>query len=186
MASRLLGLFDQAAISIHQHTELCRVNFSRLNPSHNVISNPPHLNSSAKQTCQNLSQKGWVTYKGHCYLLKRELHGPKARGHITSIASADENEYLCKLAQGQKETQFWMGENYQKGSSLKWCDGSLTTFIQRPLLSLFRAAGGLVNSLFNIKNCLTVNIGGRGEWDRSPCSKRLPFICVYTSKLMDI
>lgn len=42
---------------------------------------------------------------------------------------------------------------------MQWNDGSLTTFIQRPLLSLFRAVGGLVNSLFNIKIRLTLNIG---------------------------
>lgn len=53
--------------------------FGRLNPAHSVIPNPSHQNSSAKETCQNLCQKGWISYKGHCYLVKKEWHGPKLR-----------------------------------------------------------------------------------------------------------
>ncbi|KFQ84443.1 hypothetical protein N337_08275, partial [Phoenicopterus ruber ruber] len=168
--------------------------FGRLNPAHSVIANPSHQDPSAKQTGQNLCQKGWICYKGRCYLLKRvtptvshllcltsftvqkTCWTERAGGHLISITSADENEFLCKLAQGQKETQFWMG-----GTFLKRSDAPLTTFIQRPLLSLFRAVGGLVNSPFNIKICLALS---RGEWDGSPCSKRLPFICIYKPKLM--
>ncbi|NXQ79256.1 AJL2 protein, partial [Nyctibius grandis] len=165
----------------------------RLNPACSVIPNPSHQDSSTKQTCQNLCQKGWISYKAISYLLcltlstvQKTCWTERAGGHLTSITSADENEFLHELAQGQKETQFWVGGTYQKasGSFLKWSDGSLTTLIQRPLLSLLRAIGGLVNSLFNIKICLTLDNGVKGEWDGSPCSKRLPFICIYKPKLM--
>ncbi|KFV17662.1 Aggrecan core protein, partial [Tauraco erythrolophus] len=176
--------------------------FGRLNPARSVIPNPSHQDSSTKQICQNLCQKGWINFKGHWYLLER-MTFPQAEVlasskqqycHLTSITSADENEFLCNLAQEQKETQFWTGGSSPlqllelffclQGLFLKWSGGSLTTFIQRPLLPLFRAVGGLVSNLFNIKICLTLNIRGRGEWDSSPCLKRLPFNYVYKPKLM--
>nr|XP_013803766.1 PREDICTED: C-type mannose receptor 2-like [Apteryx mantelli mantelli] len=108
----------------------------------------------------------------------------RAGGHLTRITSAAENEFLHKLTQRQKETQFWTGRTYQKGLSLKWTDGSLTTFIQRPLSSLLRAVKRPLNNLLNNKFCLTLNTGGQGEWGSSVCSRRLPFICVYKPDLM--
>ncbi|NXE10123.1 MRC2 protein, partial [Lophotis ruficrista] len=167
--------------------------FCKLNPACNVIPNPSHQDSLSKWTCRNLCQKGRISYKGHSLAISHLLYltlstvqkthwTERAGGHLTSITSANENTFLRKLAQGQKEVQFWMGATYQKasGSFFKWSDGSLTNFIQKPLLSFFRAVGGLVNSLFNINICLTLS---RSEWDQSPCRKRLPFICIYKPKL---
>ncbi|POI32225.1 hypothetical protein CIB84_004023 [Bambusicola thoracicus] len=175
--------------------------FDRLKPDHNVIPNPPQQDSSARQICRSRCQKGWISYKDHCYVLIPErmtwleaetafhdkvvtiLYFPcltlstvqktcsakSAGGHLTSITSAEQNEFLRKLSQGQQNTQFWTGGTYlkasmpgpeMKGSLLKWSDGSLISFVQRPLSSIFRAVGGLINSLLNIKLCLMVNIGG--------------------------
>ncbi|XP_040400150.1 snaclec agkisacutacin subunit A-like [Cygnus olor] len=149
--------------------------------------------SSAKLICQNPCQKGWISYKGRCYKLIEErmtwtkaeetCSAERAGSHLTSITSEEENEFLRKLSQGQKETKLWTGGTYQKGSLLKWSDGSLTTFIQRPLSSIFSSVRRLINSLFNIKLCLSLNIGGEGEWDGSNCSNKLPFICVYKPNL---
>ncbi|XP_035171258.1 snaclec bitiscetin subunit beta-like [Oxyura jamaicensis] len=145
--------------------------------------------SSAKVICQNPCQKGWISYKGRCYkLIQERMTWTKAEetcsteregSHLTSITSEEENEFLRKLSQGQKQIQLWIGGTYQKGSLLKWSDGSLTTFIQRPLSAIFGSVRRLINSLFNIKLCLSLSIGGRGEWDGSNCSNKLPFICVY-------
>ncbi|XP_021231978.1 snaclec bitiscetin subunit beta-like [Numida meleagris] len=168
--------------------------FDRPKPEYNIIPNPPQQDSSAKQICRSRCQKGWISYKGHCYMFVQErmtwmeaekmCSAKSAGGHLTSITSAEQNEFLHKLSQGQKVAQFWTGGTYQKGSLLKWSDGSLITFVQRPLTSIFHAVGGLINSLFNIKLCLMVNIGGGAQWDSSPCSQRLPFICTYTPKLV--
>ncbi|XP_062437521.1 snaclec coagulation factor IX-binding protein subunit A-like [Rhea pennata] len=161
----------------------------KFNHAPRKIHNPSHSNSLTIQTCQSLCQKGWISYKGRCYMLIEErmtwtqaekiCWTKRAGGHLTSITSAAENEFLYKLAQRQKETQFWIGGTYQKGLSLEWTDGSLTTFIQRPLSSLLRAVGKLFNNLLKIKFCLTLNTEGQGEWGSSLCSKRLPFICIY-------
>ncbi|OXB58852.1 hypothetical protein ASZ78_005846 [Callipepla squamata] len=62
---------------------------------------------------------------------------------------------LCYLFIQERMT--WMEA---EGSLLKWSDGSLISFVQRPLSSIFHAVGGLINSLFNVKICLMVNIGG--------------------------
>ncbi|KAM9203393.1 dromaiocalcin-1-like [Mergus octosetaceus] len=107
----------------------------------------------------------------------------RAGSHLTSITSEEENEFLRRLSQGQKETQLWTGGTYQKGSLLKWSDGSLTTFIQRPLSSIFSSVRRLINNLFNIKFCLSLSIGGQGEWDGANCGNKLPFICVYKPNL---
>lgn len=40
----------------------------------------------------------------------------RAGSHLTSITSEDENEFLRRLSQGQKETQLWTGGTYQKVS----------------------------------------------------------------------
>lgn len=65
----------------------------------------------------------------------------RAGGHLTNITSADENEVLWKLAQRQKETQFWTGGTYQK-ASLPWPEmktniswkNSMTQLIKKNLL----------------------------------------------------
>ncbi|NXK53008.1 PGCA protein, partial [Chauna torquata] len=190
----LSGVDDSTAK--HRKAWFLPIISGRLNPAHNIIPNSSHPDSSAKQTCRSPCQKGWISYKGHCYMLiqkrmtwtqaEKTCWTERAGGHLTSITSAEENQFLWKHSQGQKETQFWTGGTYKKasGSLLKWSDGSLTSFIQRPLSSIFSAVRGLINHLFNIKICLTLNIGGGGEWEGSHCSKRLPFICSYKPNLM--
>ncbi|NXJ11940.1 SLUA protein, partial [Odontophorus gujanensis] len=168
--------------------------FDRLKPEQNVIPNPSQQESSAKQICRSQCQKGWISYEGLCYVFIQErmtwMEAEKTcsaiitGGHLTSITSAEQNEFLRRLSQGQKSTQFWTGGTYQKGSLLKWSDGSLISFVQRPLSSIFHAVRGLINNLFNIKICLMVNIGGGAQWDSSPCSQRLPFVCTYKPNLV--
>ncbi|NXL96053.1 PGCA protein, partial [Alectura lathami] len=177
----------------------------RLNPESNEIPNPPLPDLSAEQTCRSPCQKGWISYKGHCYVfIQKRMTWTEAEkscgiervgSHLASITSAEENEFLCKLTKGQTKTQFWTGGTYQKailfffclqGSLLKWSDGSLITFLQRPLSSIFSAVRGLFNNLFNTKICLAVNIGGGGEWNGSPCSTKLPFICSYKPDLVHL
>ncbi|NXI68449.1 PGCA protein, partial [Anseranas semipalmata] len=176
------------------HNDLLEIS-DRHNPAQNVIPNPSLPDSSAKQICRSPCQKGWISYKGRCYRFiqkrmtwtqaEKTCWTERAGGHLTSITSEEENEFLCKLSQEQKETQFWTGGTYEKasGSLFKWSDGSLTTFIQRPLSAIFNSFRRLINRLFNIKICLTLNIGGGGEWDGSHCSNKLPFICVYKPNL---
>ncbi|NXA33896.1 SLB protein, partial [Eudromia elegans] len=141
-------------------------------PSSEKIHNPSYLNPPAMQTCQSKCQKGWISYKGHCYMLieermtwtqaERACWARREGSHLTSITSAAENEFLHNLAQRRKETRFWTGGIYQKasGSSLKWTDGSLTVFIQQPVSSLLRTFRGLFQRVLNIKFCLTLNTGG--------------------------
>ncbi|NWZ28021.1 PGCA protein, partial [Asarcornis scutulata] len=186
------GEFDNT-IAEH-HNNLPKIS-DRHNPAHNVIPNPSLPGSSAKVICKNPCQKGWISYKGRCYKLIQERMTwnkaeetcliERAGSHLTSITSEEENEFLRRLSQGQKETQLWTGGTYQKasGSLLKWSDGSLTTFIQRPLSSIFSSVRRLINNLFNIKFCLSLSIGGQGEWDGANCGKKLPFICVYKPNL---
>ncbi|KAH0624433.1 hypothetical protein JD844_031861 [Phrynosoma platyrhinos] len=108
-------------------------------------------------------------------------------GHLTSISSAEHNEFLVNLAtyQGQRTAQFWTGGSHRRGSSLKWTDGSVANFIQRPLSSLLHVIGKTINTILNIRICLklNINIGGGGNWDGSDCKKKLPFICSYRPNL---
>lgn len=46
--------------------------FGRLNPEHNIIPNPSQQDSSARQICRTRCQKGWISYKDHCYMLIQE------------------------------------------------------------------------------------------------------------------
>ncbi|NXD11511.1 SL9A protein, partial [Nothocercus nigrocapillus] len=136
------------------------------------IHKPSYLNPAAVQICQSQCQKGWISYKGRCYMLiekrmtwtqaERACWTRREGSHLTSITSAAENKFLHKLAQRRKETQFWTGGTYQKASglSLKWTDGSLPVFIQQPVSSLLRTFKGLFQRLLNIKFCLTLNTGG--------------------------
>ncbi|NWJ02355.1 SL3 protein, partial [Crypturellus undulatus] len=141
-------------------------------PSSKKIYKPSYLNPPAMQICQSQCPKGWISYKGRCYLLiekrmtwtqaERACWTRREGSHLTSITSAAENKFLHKLAQRRKETRFWTGGTYQKASglSLKWTDGSLTVFIQQPVSSLLRTFRGLLQKLLNVKFCLTLNTGG--------------------------
>ncbi|KAJ7324538.1 hypothetical protein JRQ81_017558 [Phrynocephalus forsythii] len=147
--------------------------------------------------CQGPCRDGWINYNGQCYLYVpdqrtwEEAEGICQRqaigGHLTSISSPEHNDFLVNLAtyHGQKTAQFWTGGSHRKGSSLRWTDGSVANFIQRPVSSLLHAVGETINSILNIRICLKLNIsiGGQGNWDGSDCRKKLPFICSYKPDL---
>ncbi|XP_053166914.1 snaclec bitiscetin subunit beta-like [Hemicordylus capensis] len=151
----------------------------------------------AESFCQDGCQDGWVSYMGQCYMfVQKQMSWAEAEstcqsvvtsGHLTSISSAEHNEFLVNLAtyQGQKTAQFWTGGSHQGGSSLSWTDGSVTNFIQRPLSSILHVVGETINSILNLRICLklNINIGGQGHWDGSDCKKKLPFICSYKPNL---
>ncbi|NXE46876.1 SLA2 protein, partial [Casuarius casuarius] len=179
----------------HGNTQLLPLIINKFNTASRKICKPSHLDSPAMQTFQGLCQKGWISYKDHCYMLieKRmtwiqaeKTWTKRARGHLISITSEAENEFLHKLAQRQKETQFWTGGTYQKASglSLKWTDGSLTAFIQKLLSALLSPFTRQLISFLNVRFCLTLNTGGHSEWGSSVCNKRLPSICIYKPDLM--
>uniref|UniRef100_A0A669R1E6 Uncharacterized protein n=1 Tax=Phasianus colchicus TaxID=9054 RepID=A0A669R1E6_PHACC len=46
--------------------------FDKPKPEHNIIPSPSQQDSSAKQICRSRCQKGWINYKGHCYMLIQE------------------------------------------------------------------------------------------------------------------
>ncbi|XP_054830239.1 snaclec bothrojaracin subunit alpha-like [Eublepharis macularius] len=148
--------------------------------------------------CQGGCRDGWFSYMGQCYMYvpdqmsweraERACQGAANGGHLTSISSADHNNFLVSLAtyQGHRTAQFWTGGSHQKGSSLRWTDGSGANFIQRPLHSLLNMVGNTINSLLNLRICLklNINVGGQGNWDGSACDKKLPFICSYKPNLL--
>uniref|UniRef100_A0A0B8RSX0 C-type lectin 1 n=1 Tax=Philothamnus irregularis TaxID=1899461 RepID=A0A0B8RSX0_9SAUR len=147
--------------------------------------------------CQGGCRDGWMSYMDHCYMYVQEQQSwPEAErtcqrfvpgGHLTSISSAEHNDYLVKLAAylAQKPILFWIGGNHQKGGSLRWTDGTKTNFIQRPLSSLLHVVGGTIQHILNlnVRVCLQINLGGYGRWDGAKCQKRLPFICSYKPDL---
>ncbi|XP_061485333.1 snaclec coagulation factor IX-binding protein subunit A-like [Rhineura floridana] len=170
--------------------------------------NPPPSNTEApilpdsslidpESFCEGGCHDGWMSYMDQCYMFvqkpmsweeaERSCQSQATGGHLTSISSAEHNEFLVNLAtyQGQRTAQFWTGGRHQKGSSLEWVDGSGANFIQRPLSSLLHTLGETINSILNIRICLklNINIGGQGNWDGSDCQKKLPFICSYKPNL---
>ncbi|CAM2096169.1 unnamed protein product [Caretta caretta] len=120
--------------------------------------------------CQGPCQDGWVSNMGQCYKFVQEQNTwadaesvcqrIAEGGHLTSISSAAQNDFLVNLASyaDKRTTQFWTGGSHQKGTSLRWTDGSLPNFIQRPLSSIFNAIGGIFNHIFNVRICLTLNL----------------------------
>ncbi|XP_044857563.1 snaclec bitiscetin subunit beta-like [Mauremys mutica] len=149
----------------------------------------------SKLFCQGPCRDGWFSNMGQCYKFVQEQNtwaGAESvcqkiagGGHLTSISNAAQNDFLVNLASyvDKRTTQFWTGGSHQKGSSLSWTDGSQTDFIQRPLSSIFNAIGGLLNSIFNVRICLTLNLGVQGIWDGCDCNKKLSFICSYKPNL---
>ncbi|XP_015666567.1 snaclec bitiscetin subunit beta [Protobothrops mucrosquamatus] len=147
--------------------------------------------------CQEGCRDGWMSYSGHCYMYVQEQRTwPEAErtcqsfipnGHLTSISSAQHNTFLVKLAiyQARKPVLFWIGGSHQKGSSLRWSDGSRPNFLQRPLSSILNLAGGAIQQILglNVRICLQINLGGHGRWDGANCQTRLPFICGYKPDL---
>nr|XP_014429681.1 snaclec bitiscetin subunit beta-like [Pelodiscus sinensis] len=141
--------------------------------------------------CQGPCQEGWFSYMGQCYkFVQEQKTWAEAEsvcqiiakgGHLTSISSAAHNDFLVNLASyaDKRTTQFWSGGSHQKGASLTWTDGSMPNFIQRPLSSILNAIGGVFNSIFKVKICLTLNLGAQGKWDGCDCNKKLSFICSY-------
>ncbi|XP_020659898.1 snaclec bitiscetin subunit beta [Pogona vitticeps] len=147
--------------------------------------------------CQGGCRDGWISYKGQCYMYvldqmtweeaERSCQSYAIGGHLTSISSAEHNDFLVNLAthHGERTAQFWTGGSHRRGSSLRWTDGSVANFIQRPLSSLLHVVGETINSILNIRICLKLNLslGGQGNWDGSDCRKKLPFVCSYKPDL---
>ncbi|CAM4371493.1 unnamed protein product, partial [Lepidochelys olivacea] len=144
--------------------------------------------------CQGPCQDGWVSNMGQCYKFVQEQNTwadaecqrIAEGGHLTSISNAAQNDFLVNLASyaDKRTTQFWTGGSHQKGTSLRWTDGSLPNFIQRPLSSIFNAIGGIFNHIFNVRICLTLNLRVQGKWDGCNCNKKLSFICSYKPSLI--
>lgn len=69
--------------------------------------------------CSTLIQKALAIFYLPCltlYSVQETCLIERAGSHLTSITSEDENEFLRRLSQGQKETQLWTGGTYQKVS----------------------------------------------------------------------
>ncbi|XP_033009927.1 snaclec bitiscetin subunit beta-like [Lacerta agilis] len=145
--------------------------------------------------CQGGCLDGWMSYLDQCYMFvqKRETWEEAERtcqrkvtgGHLTSVSSAEHNDFLVSLAtyHGQQTAQFWTGGSHRKGSSLEWTDGSGANFLQRPLSSILHVFGEAINSFLHSRICLKINLGGQGNWDGSDCKKKLPFVCSYKPNL---
>lgn len=172
--------------------------FGNDDPSPVATEAPPLVLEEPASFCQGGCRDGWFSYMGQCYLYVQEpktWEGAESAcqravtgGHLTSIASAEHNDFLVSLAThtGHRTAQFWTGGSHRKGSSLQWTDGSTTNFLQRPLSAILNVLGNTINSLLNIRICLklNINIGGQGNWDGSDCSKKLPFVCSYKPNLL--
>ncbi|XP_060091052.1 snaclec bitiscetin subunit beta-like [Heteronotia binoei] len=172
--------------------------FGNNNPPPVATEAPPALPEEPASFCQGGCRDGWFSYMGQCYLFvqdpktwegaERVCQSLVSGGHLTSIASADHNDFLVSLAAstGHQTAQFWTGGSHRKGSSLQWTDGSVANFIQRPLSSILQAVGDTINTLLNIRICLklNINLGGQGNWDGSDCRKKLPFVCSYKPSLL--
>nr|XP_056718046.1 snaclec coagulation factor IX-binding protein subunit A-like [Euleptes europaea] len=175
--------------------------FGNNNPPPAATQAPPQPDippAEPASLCQGGCRDGWFSYMGQCYKYvqdpltwegaERACQRAANGGHLTSITSAEHNDFLVDLAtySGHRTAQFWTGGSHQKGSSLKWTDGSTTSFMQRPLSALLSLVGNTINSLLNIRICLklNINLGGQGNWDGSDCSKKMPFVCSYTPNLL--
>ncbi|XP_066478546.1 snaclec bitiscetin subunit beta-like [Tiliqua scincoides] len=166
-------------------------------PSTKAPSLPDSSLIDPESFCQGGCRDGWVSYMGQCFKFvqeqmtwekaERTCQSLAAGGHLTSISSPEHNEFLVNLAtyQGQRTAQFWTGGSHQKGGSLRWTDGSMANFIQRPLSTFLHLLGESVNSFLNLRVCLKLNIeiGGQGDWNGSDCKKKLPFVCSYRPNL---
>ncbi|XP_067418870.1 snaclec bitiscetin subunit beta-like [Emydura macquarii macquarii] len=161
----------------------------------NQVSDQSDSSLVESEFCQGPCREGWISQMGQCYMFVQEqktwaeaesvCQSSTLGGHLTSISSADENEFLVNLAgDADKRTiQLWTGGSHQKGGSLKWTDGSLANFMQRPLNLILNTVGGILNTIFNTRICLTLNLGVQGIWDGCDCNRKLSFICSYKPNL---
>ncbi|XP_058040702.1 snaclec bitiscetin subunit beta-like [Ahaetulla prasina] len=164
---------------------------------HEVLPVPDSALEDQNSFCQEGCRDGWMSYTDHCYMYvqeprswseaERACQSFVSGGHLTSVSSAEHNDFLVKLATylARKPVLFWIGGDHRKGGSLRWTDGSRTNFIQRPLSSLLNIVGGTINQILNlnIRVCLQISLIGHGRWDGNNCQRRLPFICSYKPDL---
>ena len=106
--------------------------------------------------------KNWRDAKTHC-----QAEG----GHLASVHSNEENEFVAKLSPLSK--WLWLGGNDLSNESIwLWSDKSSFSFSSW-------SPGNPDNS--NNQDCLVLNYGGLGKWDDQSCSVSRQFVCKITN-----
>ncbi|KAL0970682.1 hypothetical protein UPYG_G00245650 [Umbra pygmaea] len=133
--------------------------------------------------------KGWFEYQSHCYLIDKtartwldaehhciylgedvesEHHSKKFVGHLASVHSYEESQYLQALVQ-TVTFPLWVGGSAREGRWF-WSDGSKFDYKNW-------AKGKPENYDPARKSCIQMNYGDKHRWNDETCSKVFPSVC---------
>ena len=117
---------------------------------------------------------GWYGYGSHCYqVFEKKLSWQDAEnfcqiegGHLASVHSAGENNFLSKL----NSATMWLGGTDAKtDGTWEWSDGSRFSFDNW--------APGEPNNINKDQHCLTTNFKTTGQWDDANGIHKMKFAC---------
>uniref|UniRef100_A0A8C4T381 Lactose-binding lectin l-2-like n=1 Tax=Erpetoichthys calabaricus TaxID=27687 RepID=A0A8C4T381_ERPCA len=129
----------------------------------------------------SVCDQGWASFSGQCYRYFREMkswaeaeiHCLSLGGHMASVHSSDDNQFVTSLIKGQASSDrpTWLGATKcEETPAWLWTDGSEWHFSnwysREP------------NNRHGVEKCLQVNFRVPGSWNDINCASRLPFVCV--------
>ncbi|XP_064007877.1 C-type lectin domain family 4 member F-like [Pogoniulus pusillus] len=132
------------------------------------------------QWLQGLSL-GWRYHKGVIYFFSADRKGwqdaeaacRSTHAHLTSITSADEQDYLAREAQGRS---YWIGlEATGPGNSWHWVDG--TTYSEAQSFWAPGQPDSTDHGRWGQERCAQIHHVGNGLWNDHNCNFSFPWIC---------
>ncbi|XP_042909448.2 macrophage mannose receptor 1 [Parasteatoda tepidariorum] len=142
----------------------------------------PNLENVSKKIPCNFSgpsvyRNQWYLYEDHCYLVREEAKYSwdtaqyfcqDNGGHLASIHSFEETDFILRLMSTAPNTDFWIGLSARGlDSSLTWSDGT-------PLQFLYWEDN--FNTSITVSKCVNFD-KLRGSWKTEHCNRFLGVVC---------